>query len=300
MSGSSVSAVVPTYNQASYIEETLDGILSQRPPPTQVIVVDDGSTDDTRFILGRFESVISIIRTPNRGVAAARNTGLAEVRGRYVAFCDSDDVWLPDKLNLQMRRLDATPQSGWCLCGTLLIDELGRELGQEIRGTEGWVFNEIVRLKPHVLVGGGSGVIVRTDLAKGIGGFNENLTTSADWDFYARLAANSPLSFVARPLLKYRVHAAGMHTNMTSWRRDMTAAICGLRDRGLITPAIRSQSLAELEMQIAGESVKRGQRWSTIIQLGRASVSNPLVLSKAAQRISTKIFPSSFRREAQN
>lgn len=283
-----VSVVVPTYNQAQYLEETLEGILNQSVKPLQVIVVDDGSTDNTPRLLRRFESVITTIRVPNGGVASARNTGLSRARARFVAFCDSDDVWHPEKLESQLNRLLERPECQWCLCGTLFVDERGQPIGEASSGTEGWVYDKIVRLQPGVLFGGGSAVIVATELARGIGGFNEGLTTSADWDFFARLAVNSPLSFVPRPLVKYRVRSSGMHMNLDTWERDMTAAIAGLRARGLMPAATQARALAELDAQIAGEYWRRGLRSAAIRRLGRRSLKNPQLVSRALQRLAAR------------
>src|SRR5437763_447547 len=107
-----VSVIIPAYNFARYVPEAIDSVLAQTYAPFEVIVVDDGSTDDTPKVLAAYGNRIRAIRQVNQGVAAARNTGLAAAGGEYVAFIDSDDTWEPRKLQLQMDRFDADPDLG--------------------------------------------------------------------------------------------------------------------------------------------------------------------------------------------
>ncbi|HEX3110532.1 MAG TPA: glycosyltransferase family A protein, partial [Thermoanaerobaculia bacterium] len=98
----SVSVVIPSYNYARYLGEAIDSALGQTLPPLEVIVVDDGSTDDTPAVLAAYGDRIRVLRQKNAGVAVARNSGIAAARGECVAFLDADDVWLPRKLELQI------------------------------------------------------------------------------------------------------------------------------------------------------------------------------------------------------
>src|SRR5437773_3781756 len=112
-----VSVVIPTYNYARYLPEAIDSALAQTHAPLEVIVVDDGSTDDTPRVLAVYGDRIRVIRQANRGPGAARNTGIAAARGEYVGFLDADDVWLPRKLELQMARFEADQGLGLVHCG---------------------------------------------------------------------------------------------------------------------------------------------------------------------------------------
>src|SRR4051812_3217208 len=112
-----VSVVIATYNHGRYLREAIDSALAQTHPPLEVIVVDDGSTDDTAEILQTYGGRIRAMRQANAGVAAARNAGLAAASGRYVGFLDSDDVWAPDKLARQLAVFDAQPALGLVHCG---------------------------------------------------------------------------------------------------------------------------------------------------------------------------------------
>jgi glycosyltransferase involved in cell wall biosynthesis len=278
-----VTVVVPTYNQSNFLRATLDSILGQSYRPSAVIVVNDGSTDDTQSVLESYASQISAVTTSNHGVAQARNTGLERVESAYVAFCDSDDVWHRDKLQMQLRRMEYTGYR-WCLCGVDLIDEEGRYLGSAWRGSEGWVFERIIQLKPHTLLGGGSGVVVETDLARGVGGFDIGLSTSADWEFYARLSLNAELAFASGPWLSYRLHASGMHLDIDTWQSDMTRAINGFRQRRVVSRSEHRRSLAALDIQIGGELWKRGQPGRSVRTLAASALKSPLQIIKALAR----------------
>src|SRR5689334_2160139 len=98
----SVSVVIPTYNRAELVGEAIDSVLGQSRPPLEVIVVDDGSTDDTADVVGRYGARVVYLRQPNCGPATARNVGVARARGDLIALLDSDDRWLPRKLELQV------------------------------------------------------------------------------------------------------------------------------------------------------------------------------------------------------
>src|SRR3989337_795696 len=104
---------MPTYNRARFIAEAVESILEQTLPPIQVLIIDDGSTDDTSELCAAFGEPVSYLRRENRGVAGARNAGIAAAEGDWIAFCDSDDLWKPHKLEVQMEVIAAT-KAEWC------------------------------------------------------------------------------------------------------------------------------------------------------------------------------------------
>ncbi|MEQ9124780.1 MAG: glycosyltransferase family A protein [Alphaproteobacteria bacterium] len=104
-----VSVVIPTYNRARFVGEAIDSVLNQTAPPAEVIVVDDGSTDDTEAVMERYRGRAQYVRKANGGVSSARNAGIAASTGDWIAFLDSDDLWRPTKLEVQLRELDAHP-----------------------------------------------------------------------------------------------------------------------------------------------------------------------------------------------
>ncbi|HEY2324319.1 MAG TPA: glycosyltransferase family A protein, partial [Thermoanaerobaculia bacterium] len=146
----SVSVVIPSYNYARYLGEAIDSALAQTLPPLEVIVVDDGSTDETSEVLATYADRIRVLRQKNSGVAVARNSGIAAAHGEYVAFLDADDIWLPRKLELQMARFDES--IGLVHCGV----EFGSNI--QLPRVEGDVADALLLLEPDVIHGPGSTV----------------------------------------------------------------------------------------------------------------------------------------------
>ena len=127
---SDVSVVIPTYNRARWLPDSVASVLAQTSSPAEVVVVDDGSTDETPAACRGFGDAVRFVRQGNAGAAAARNRGIREARGGWVAFQDSDDLWNPEKLEVQMAALARYPDAGWCISGFSVIDEAGRPRGQ--------------------------------------------------------------------------------------------------------------------------------------------------------------------------
>jgi len=220
----STSVIVPTYNHASFLAGALQSVLGQTVSPHEVIVVDDGSRDDTAGVLGRFSGRVHRIAQQNRGVAAARNVGAAVASGEILAFLDADDLWLPRKLERQLGYFSEEPMLGLVHCGVELIDRRGCSLGTHTKGMEGWVSREMLLLDRAVILGGGSASIVPRSVFCEVGGFDEKLSTSADWDLYYRIACRYRVGFVPEVLVRYRIHSGGMHTNIHAMAKDMLRA----------------------------------------------------------------------------
>src|SRR5438034_9298591 len=146
-----VSVIIPTYNYARYLAAAIESALAQTYAPLEIIVVDDGSTDDTLRILGAYGNRLRVLRQANQGAGAARNAGIAAARGEYVAFLDSDDLWHPRKLELQLARFASDPDLGLVHCGVEVLDEQGRTTGFLLDGLEGWMATEMLRLDREVI-----------------------------------------------------------------------------------------------------------------------------------------------------
>ena len=131
---SDVTVVIPTYNRARFIEEAVESVLAQSYPPLEVIIVDDGSTDDTASVCARFQSPVRYIRRQNEGAATARNVGILAAKGNWIAFCDSDDIWKSQKLERQMAAL-ADTGAGWSFTDFGLIDPDGKRIHADKSGS---------------------------------------------------------------------------------------------------------------------------------------------------------------------
>jgi glycosyltransferase involved in cell wall biosynthesis len=219
-----VSVIIPAFNHARFLGAAIESALQQTHCPEEVIVVDDGSTDATQQVLDGYANVIRTIRQPNRGVASARNTGAACALGDVFAFLDADDAWLPGKLESQLAALENRPEVGLVHCGVQEIDVEGRTLTENTHGLEGNTFIDLLLLRDFILGGGSAAMIPRCAFERA-GGFDRELSTSADWDLYLRLARDWQVAFVAKPLVRYRQHPRGLHRNVYATRDDMFCAL---------------------------------------------------------------------------
>jgi glycosyltransferase involved in cell wall biosynthesis len=209
-----ISVVIPTFNRARQVQNALKSVLAQTYREFEVIVVDDGSTDGTGELLQTMISArdnrsnqVRYFFQPNQGQSAARNKGAKEARGGWVAFLDSDDVWLPDKLEWQVRAIEQfCDKSCACITDAGLIDNLGmdttafRESGkryEEIFGLESDAMETLVKTRDPFWI---TTLLVRTDVAEQVGWFDPCLKYAEDHDFLFRLSLVTSFCFVNRPL----------------------------------------------------------------------------------------------------
>ncbi len=200
-----VSVIVPAHDGARYLAEALDSALAQSHRPLEVLVVDDGSTDDTAAVAMRYGDPVRLLRhASNRGPSAARNTALRAARGTFVTFLDSDDRLLPHKLARQAAFLDARPDIGLVYTGWWYIDAEGRRVGESVAvHDEGDLFAKLLlgNLAHPVAV------MLRRQLLEDTGGFEESLRYNEDWDLFLRLSRRGlRWAAIEEPLCEYRVH----------------------------------------------------------------------------------------------
>lgn len=210
MSAPAVSVVVPTHDRAATLPRLLATVLRQSWTDLELIVVDDGSSDETSAVLAACTDprLRTVRHERPRGVASARNSGTQVARGRYVAWCDDDDVWAPDKLALQLAALDATPGARWCNGGAAHVDADLHLLRSRPCPDRSTIALDLLRV--NLVTGGGSGVVAERALALSVGGFAPTLSMYADWEMWARLAQAAPLAVVDLPLVGYVQTAGGM------------------------------------------------------------------------------------------
>jgi glycosyltransferase involved in cell wall biosynthesis len=246
-----VSVIIPTYNYARFIGEAVDSALAQTRPPLEVIVVDDGSTDDTAAVLAAYGDRIRVLRQKNAGVAMARNAGIAAARGEYLAFLDSDDAWYPRKLERQMQRFGAEPHLGLVHCGAEIIDSEGRTLSTTTAGMEGRVAEAMLRMDREVIMPQGSSIVVPKRVAEDVGGYDARLPPSEDWDFCYRIAARYEIGYVRELLVRYRLHGSGIHLNIGRMERAMMIAFEKAFSDAAVQP-LRNVSYGRLHRILAG------------------------------------------------
>jgi glycosyltransferase involved in cell wall biosynthesis len=216
-----VTVVVPTHNRRDLLQLTLRTVLGQRDVELEVVVVDDGSTDDTApVVAGVADHRVRLLRhdTP-RGVSAARNRGIAEASGDWVAFVDDDDLWAPDKLARQLRSARRTGRD-WAYAGAVKVDAAQRLLnGGKPPPDPDEVMARVARWNP--MPGGCSNVIVSRALLRRAGPFDRQLINLADWELWIRLArAGGPPGMVRSPLVGYRQHGGNRSLDTGLIRRE--------------------------------------------------------------------------------
>jgi glycosyltransferase involved in cell wall biosynthesis len=209
MSNPKVSVIIPTLNRADFIKESINSVLSQTYQDFEIIVIDDGSTDNTREIVEGYDNEkIKYFYQKNSGLNSARNTGIRNSKGEYISYLDSDDIWHPYKLEKQVAILDKNSDIGLVYCGSSLIDENGTHTGKRplIRHS-GYVFEKLIR---YNFLYNGSIAIFRRNCLEKVGLFDERTVRMTDWEFYLRFAIHYKFYGIPEYLIKYRVHQKTM------------------------------------------------------------------------------------------
>lgn len=211
----SVSVVFATYNYGHYILAAINSVLAQTYKDYEIIVVDDGSTDDTRGILEQFSELLNFryVYQTNQGQSVARNQGVKLAAGKYISFHDADDISNPTKLKKQAAYLDMHPEVGLVHSGYSKFDEDGNDLGyRNTSKFNGWIYPDIL-LEWSVLIGMSS-VMVPADVFDVVGGFDPLMLRAQDLDMYRRIAKKYPFGVINEPLSKYRVHRANENVEL--------------------------------------------------------------------------------------
>lgn len=216
-----VSVIIPNYNYANYLAEAIDSVLAQTYSNIEIIVVDDGSTDNSARILENYTGKIKCIFQQNQGVSAARNNGVAQSSGELLAFLDADDVWLPTKVEEQVRVFIENPKIGIVHTGYVTVGADGAEIQEFNDGGSGRLVKEFLLFEEPTILAGCSGAIVKRTLFNEVLGFDRALMTAADWDLFRRVATKCIVGFCPKILLRYRLHGSNMHGNIRRMEREM-------------------------------------------------------------------------------
>lgn len=206
-----VSVVIPAYNAMTYLPETVESVLRQTLTDFEVLIVNDGSSDQ----IGQWASQVTdprvkLISQQNQGLSGARNTGIAQAQGEYIAFLDADDLWEPTKLEKQVRCLEDNPAAGLVYSWTAFVDENGQSTGRVMTaGAEGDVWRQI--LERNII--DCPSVVVRRCCFETVGVFDRKLRSVEDWDMWIRIASRYPFVVIKEPLVYYRHHSSNMSKN---------------------------------------------------------------------------------------
>jgi glycosyltransferase involved in cell wall biosynthesis len=250
-----VSCIIPTRDRAGWVGEAIDSALAQSHDALEIVVVDDGSVDSTLSVLSRYSDRIRVLRTTGVGVAGARNAGLDVARGAYVAFLDSDDVWRPEKLALQVPLMRERAGVGLSFTdytrSTRAADGTWQVL--DTRRYEGEV--SFVRLLERNFTGTLT-IMVRREVFDDVGRFDTSLERGSDYDMWLRIGRRHALARVPHVLADYRWHADGLIG--ASRLRDLEAYCSVIERLAARDPRLFEQTGTNKDSLIAAARVRMG------------------------------------------
>jgi glycosyltransferase involved in cell wall biosynthesis len=199
-----ISVIIPIYNGEVTIGETIQSVLNQTYSNFELLIINDGSTDNTLEVISSFQdSRIQVFSYQNAGQGASRNRGLNQAQGEYVSFIDADDLWVPEKLADQLTALQQYSEAAVAYSWTDYIDESGEFISHAPqRLYQGDVYT---RLLLSDFIGSGSNPLIRKSAILELNGFDQSLPPAEDWDMWLRLAAIYPFTVVPKPQILYRV-----------------------------------------------------------------------------------------------
>lgn len=230
-----VSVIIPTYNSGTFLAAAINSVLDQSYQPVEIIVIDDGSTDDSAAIAQQCGPTIQLVKQPNAGPAAARNHGVALAQGEWLAFLDADDWWHPQKLEKQMMRFAQQPALGYVLCH--MYTHVEADTVWPIALNQAQYQNEPPCFLPSALV-------VRRAIFQQVGAFDQRYRYSDDADWLLRAKdANIPLAVVPEPLVYKRIHHANL-SHAPAMTRETLRAFHASAQRQRILHQKRMQNAA--------------------------------------------------------
>jgi len=219
-----VSVIVPAYNAQSTILETINSVLKQTFTDFELIVINDGSTDKTLKLLSTItDRRLKVYSYKNGGLPAARNRGIFRSTGEFVSFIDADDLWTPDKLELQLQALGKNPQAGVAYSWTICMGNGGDSFHPGV--SESFQGNVYSKLLVGNFIGSGSNVIIRKEAIESVGYFDENLKSCEDWDYWLRLSPKWNFVVVPKPQIIYRLSAGAMSSKLDVMEKYQTLVL---------------------------------------------------------------------------
>lgn len=281
-----VSAIIPVHNGEVFIVDAIRSVLGQTYRALECVVIDDGSTDGTVNRVRGFGDAVRLVEKENAGVSSARNAGAAMADGEYLAFLDSDDVWLPEKLEAQMEIFRERPNLGLTYTGYWIVDEALKYVRAVGVPEPGDALHNLVGLEPsgiHIALTG----VMPASIFRALGGFDERLSTSADLDLACRIAIRHEVHGKAKPLALYRQHSGQMRHDTGTMETDMTLVFEKLfTDRE--TPAevlrLRNRAYAKLYLILGASALRRGDNREGTRWLLRSLRHHPGPLWRSALR----------------
>lgn len=305
-----VSVVIPVFNGEKTIEETIRSVLAQSLTDFEVLVIDDGSQDQTAAIVTSIkDSRIQLHHYPNKGLSASRNRGIHRAVGKYISFLDADDLWTPEKLEAQLQAMGDHPNATVAYSWTDYIDGNSRIFQAGSRVTANGQVLE--RLLLRNFVESGSNILVLRSVFEQVGDFDETLKAAEDWDMLLRLAVDHPFVCVPAPHVQYR-RTNSMSSNVIRQERECLKVIDRAFEKAPDNlQALKGKSLANLYQYLTFKALEGppGRRkgvdaarclWLTMRHNPALLKQPKVVLSVALKIVMTVMMPASFSEKMLN
>jgi glycosyltransferase involved in cell wall biosynthesis len=282
----SVSVLIPNHNYGRFVRDAVESALAQSYPPLEVIVVDNGSTDNSREVLTALkDSRVTVIFQENLGQSGARNTALSRARGDLIAYLDADDVWSPDKLEKQVR-LFSKPEVTLVYCGLQKTDGNLKPLLEAplMPVYRGMVLERFALDPAAVVCGGESTALIKRAVANAAGEFDPALSVGTGWDFWRRIASRGSIDFVPEPLVLYRQHGSNLSRRLDVYALDTERKL----KKMFSDPAsqgvwhLRNKAYGIHRMALAGAFIQNYQPFRAIYWAILAAWKDPASLERAA------------------
>jgi len=272
-----VSIIMPTFNRLEFLEPAIASVFAQTFEDWELIVADDGSSEPTRGYLRAMQDRprVHVISMPHTGKPSiVSNVAIRAARGEYLAFLDSDDVWLPTKLETQIASLRRHPERGWSYTKFALIDSFGNGIDpartRNWPTPTGWVLEKL--LEEETVIAQPSVVVLRRLLIE-LGAFDEELVMCYDDELWFRLAAHSEIDGVDEPLTLVRRHGHHSGSDIIAWRDRRRVFEKALRvKRGRRLDAMLRKLRAEMSAGLAKSQAASGRRWDAFATLCSSAV----------------------------
>ncbi len=283
-----VSVIIPVYNGAKTIEATVQSVLKQTLTDFELLVINDGSTDETLAVLaGLHDARLRVLSFDNAGVAESRNRGIASAKGYYISFLDADDLWTPNKLSRQIEALERHPEAAVVYSWTDYIDESGRFLRAGWHATAaGSVYGELVQ---RCFVENGSNVLFRAAVLEQVEAFDSSVVPTEDWDFYLRLAERFEFVCVPEVQILYRVSSTSQSANFLKMEKSGATVLrrTFARSAQRLRP-YRAESWAEYYSYLFHRAWQgacdRKSCWIALQLFSRGLLASPKLLHRVAMR----------------
>jgi glycosyltransferase involved in cell wall biosynthesis len=271
-----ISVIIPAYNYGRFVGAAIDSVLKQTYAASEIVVIDNGSTDDTRDVVEGFGDSVRYFHQENAGVSMARNRGVRESKSELIAFLDADDFWEPTCLATAVAKFQENSNIGLVHWG---LREFDNDTGETVRfyveGAEGDVADALLLWEEPTIAGHGAVIVTRKAFVE-VGGFDTATEPSEDWDFCYRLTRRYKVGFVAEPLVNYRSHASAAHRDISAMERGMSRfyeKAFSTEDEAVL--ALRDRAYGNFHRVLAGSYFYSGQYSRSVSHAVRSVIRRP-------------------------